>query len=220
MDVPVPDLALLHDAVLTGNAPAAVRVVEAALAAGGDPEALVTGAMIPAMTEVGRRFEDGDYFVPELLISARAMKSALEILRPLLTAQGVEPVGRVVIGTMKGDLHDIGKGLVASMLQGGGFEVTDLGVDVAPERFIASAREADADIIALSALLTTTMLGMRSVVEHLEREGLRSRLKVIVGGAPVTRQFADSIRADGYSDTASGAVALARRLVVGSRESR
>ena len=216
MDASEPELAQLHAAVLTGDARLAVRVVQAALAAGADPEGLVTGSMIPAMTEVGRRFEEGEYFVPELLIAARAMKGALEILRPLLTARGIEPVGRVVIGTVKGDLHDIGKGLVGSMLQGGGFEVVDLGVDVAPDRFIASAQEAGADVIALSALLTTTMLGMRRVVELLERDGLRSRFKVIIGGAPVTRQFAQSIGADGYSDTASGAVALARQLVAKS----
>ena len=216
MDASEPELAQLHAAVLTGDAQLAVRVVQAALAAGADPEGLVTGSMIPAMTEVGRRFEEGEYFVPELLIAARAMKGALEILRPLLTARGIEPVGRVVIGTVKGDLHDIGKGLVGSMLQGGGFEVVDLGVDVAPDRFIASAQEAGADVIALSALLPTTMLGMRRVVELLERDGLRSRFKVIIGGAPVTRQFAQSIGADGYSDTASGAVALARQLVAKS----
>ena len=216
MDASEPELAQLHAAVLTGDAQLAVRVVQAALAAGADPEGLVTGSMIPAMTEVGRRFEEGEYFVPELLIAARAMKGALEILRPLLTARGIEPVGRVVIGTVKGDLHDIGKGLVGSMLQGGGFEVVDLGVDVAPDRFIASAQEAGADVIALSALLTTTMLGMRRVIELLERDGLRSRFKVIIGGAPVTRQFAQSIGADGYSDTASGAVALARQLVAKS----
>ena len=216
MDAFEPELAQLHEAVLTGNAQLAVRVVQAALAAGADPEGLVTGSMIPAMTEVGRRFEEGEYFVPELLIAARAMKGALEILRPLLTARGIEPVGRVVIGTVKGDLHDIGKGLVGSMLQGGGFEVVDLGVDVAPDRFIAAAQEAGADVIALSALLTTTMLGMRRVVELLERDGLRSRFKVIIGGAPVTRQFAQSIGADGYSDSASGAVALARQLVARS----
>ena len=216
MDASEPELAQLHAAVLTGDARLAVLVVLAALAAGADPEGLVTGSMIPAMTEVGRRFEEGEYFVPELLIAARAMKGALEILRPLLTARGIEPVGRVVIGTVKGDLHDIGKGLVGSMLQGGGFEVVDLGVDVAPDRFIAAAQEAGADVIALSALLTTTMLGMRRVIELLERDGLRSRFKVIIGGAPVTRQFAQSIGADGYSDTASGAVALARQLVAKS----
>jgi methanogenic corrinoid protein MtbC1 len=185
MDASGSDLAQLHDAVLTGNAPLAVRAVEAALAAGADPEGLVAGAMIPAMAEVGRRFEQGEYFVPELLIAARAMKGALEILRPLLTARGIAPVGRVVIGTVKGDLHDIGKGLVGSMLEGGGFEVVDLGVDVPPDRFVAAARQTAADIIAVSALLTTTMLGMRGVVEVLERDGLRSRFKVIVGGATV-----------------------------------
>ncbi len=188
-------------------------MTEAALAAGADPQQLVTEGMIPAMDEVGRRFENNEYFVPELLIAARAMKGSLEILRPLLAEQGVEPVGRVVIGTVKGDLHDIGKGLVASLLEGGGFEVTDLGIDVPPDKFAAQAKECCADIVAVSALLTTTMTGMKSVVESVRQAGLQHPCKVIVGGAPVTQQFADSIGADGYSNNASGAVALARKLV-------
>ncbi len=208
-----PDLSALYDAVLTGDARTAVEVTEAALAAGADPQQLVTERMIPAMDEVGRRFENNEYFVPELLIAARAMKGSLEILRPLLAEQGVEPVGRVVIGTVKGDLHDIGKGLVASLLEGGGFEVTDLGIDVPPDKFAAQAKECGADIVAVSALLTTTMTGMKSVVESVRQAGLQHPCKVIVGGAPVTQQFADSIGADGYSNNASGAVALARKLV-------
>lgn len=213
MPEPTPDLSELYEAVLTGDAQAAVEVTKAALAASMDPQQLLTESMIPAMDEVGRRFENNEYFVPELLIAARAMKGSLELLRPLLAERGVEPAGRVVIGTVKGDLHDIGKGLVASMLEGGGFEVTDLGVDVPPEKFASQAQETGADIIAVSALLTTTMTGMKSVIEAVRQVGLQDRCKVIIGGAPVTQQYADSIGADGYSDSASGAVALARQFV-------
>ena len=151
------DLKQLFDAVVDGNAAIARAVAERALAGGKEPLALVNQYMAPAMDEVGRRFERGDYFVPELLLSARAMKAAMEIIRPLLTARGTEPIGRVVIGTVKGDLHDIGKNLVAAMLEGGGFEVIDLGVNVTSEKFIAAVREKNANIVAMSALLTTTM---------------------------------------------------------------
>jgi 5-methyltetrahydrofolate--homocysteine methyltransferase len=208
-----PDLKELYDAVLTGDFKTAVEVTRTALEAGIDPQQLVTQQMIPAMDEVGRRFESNEYFVPELLIAARAMKGALELIRPLLAERGIEPVGRVVIGTVKGDLHDIGKGLVAAMLEGSGFDVADLGVDVSAEKFVAQAQERGADIIAVSALLTTTMTGMKSVVHAVQEAGLKGRCKVIVGGAPVTQHFADSIGADGYSDNAAGAVNLARRMV-------
>jgi 5-methyltetrahydrofolate--homocysteine methyltransferase len=169
--------------------------------------------MIPAMDEVGKRFECNEYFVPELLIAARAMKSSLEIIAPLLAAAGAQPAGRVVIGTVQGDLHDIGKNLVASMLEGGGFQVIDLGVDVPPERFVEVAKEKEGTIVALSALLTTTMTMMKRVVEALEKAGIRGSTKVIIGGAPITQQYADEIGADGYSDNASSAVAVARKLV-------
>jgi 5-methyltetrahydrofolate--homocysteine methyltransferase len=169
--------------------------------------------MIPAMDEVGRRFEANEYFVPELLIAARAMKGAMELLRPLLVESGAKPAGRVVIGTVRGDLHDIGKNLVAAMLEGGGFEVIDLGVDVPPEKFIAAAQEHQAQIIALSALLTTTMPGMKATLEAIAQAGMRDRIKVMIGGAPVTQRFADEIGADGFSDNASGAVRVARELV-------
>jgi corrinoid protein of di/trimethylamine methyltransferase len=212
MSEATPDIANLYDAVLTGDAKTAVEVTETALAAGVDPQDLVTGQMIPAMDEVGRRFENNEYFVPELLISARAMKGALDLLRPLLAEKGIEPVGRVVIGTVKGDLHDIGKGLVASMLEGGGFEVIDLGVDVPPEKFVSQAKESGAGIMAVSALLTTTMTGMKAVVEAIRDAGMEGQCKVMIGGAPVTQQYADSIGAAGYADNASAAVALAREL--------
>ncbi len=202
----------LYEAILTGDADTSVRLVEKALEADVDPQILVQQYMIPATDEVGRRFENAEYFVPELLIAGRAMKGALELLRPRLAERGVEPTGRVVIGTVLGDVHDIGKGLVASMLEGGGFEVIDLGVDVPAEKFVEQAKASGADLVALSALLTTTMLEMQSVITALEEAGLRDRCKVMVGGAPVTEQFAKKIGADGYSRDAAAAVALARQL--------
>lgn len=208
------DLTQLYEAVLTGDAATALEVTEAALEAKFDPQEIVTGHMIPAMDEVGRRFEEGEYFVPELLIAARAMKGSLDLIRPLLAELGIEPTARVVIGTVKGDLHDIGKGLVASMFEGGGFEVVDLGVDVSADQFVADAQEKGAHIIALSALLTTTMPAMKGVIDALQTAGVREKFKVIVGGAPVTQRYADEIGADGYSPSASGAVNLARGLVV------
>lgn len=208
------DLKELFEAVLEGNAKASKEITEKALAEGVDPQKLVTEYMIPAMDEAGRRFECSEYYVPELLIAARAMKASLELIRPLLAARGDEPVGRVVIGTVKGDLHDIGKNLVAAMLEGGGFEVNDLGVDVPPERFVEVAKEKKATLVALSALLTTTMSSMKTTIEALNQAGLREKVKVMIGGAPVTQKFAEEIGADGYSDNAAGAVALARKLVV------
>jgi len=148
-----------------------------------------------------------------MLLSARAMKASMEIVRPLLKATGAEPVGRVVIGTVKGDLHDIGKNLVASMLEGGGFEVIDLGADVAPERFIEAAATRNAGLVALSALLTVTMTSMKTTIDAFQAAGLRGKVKIMVGGAPVTQQYADAIGADGYSESAAAAVALARKLV-------
>ncbi len=203
----------LYDAILNGDAKASAAVTRDALASGVEPMELITGYMIPAMDEVGKRFECEEYFVPELLLSGRAMKASMELLRPLLAQKGVEPVGRVVIGTVKGDLHDIGKNLVASMLEGGGFEVIDLGADVAPEAFVAKAKEKNATVVALSALLTVTMNSMRTTIQAFETAGLRKQVKVMVGGAPVTQQFADEIGADGFSENASTAVAVARRLV-------
>lgn len=202
----------LHEAILNGDAKRAVAVTEQALAEHADPVELVTKYMIPAMDEVGRRFECEEYFVPELLLSARAMKGSLALLRPLLAARGAEPVGRVVIGTVKGDLHDIGKNLVASMLEGGGFEVIDLGADVSPQKFIEAVQSSGANLVCLSALLTVTMGSMKTTIEALKQAGMRERVKVLVGGAPVTQQYADEIGADGYGVNASEAVALARQM--------
>jgi len=207
------DLHRLYDAVLNGDQKTAVAVTKEALDEGCDPMDLITKSMVPAMDEVGRRFECEEYFVPELLLSARAMKGALELLRPLLAASGAQPAGRVVIGTVKGDLHDIGKNLVASMLEGGGYEVIDLGADVAPERFVEAVQEKRASIVALSALLTVTMPSMRRTIEAFEKAELREGVKVMVGGAPVTPQFAREIGADGYGENATAAVALARQFV-------
>jgi corrinoid protein of di/trimethylamine methyltransferase len=207
------DLKQLYQAVLNGDAKSSAAITQQALAEGADPLVLVNEQMIPAMDEVGRRFEANEYFVPELLISARAMKAALDLIRPLLAAKGTQPLGRVAIGTVKGDLHDIGKNLVASLLEGGGFEVIDLGVNVPPEKFIASIQEKGVNIVAMSALLTTTMPAMKSTIEALKQAGVREKVKVLIGGAPITQKYAEEIGADGYSESAVGAVALAKRAV-------
>ena len=207
------DLSRLYNAVLSGDAKAAVAVTKEAIADNVNPLELVTNHMVPAMDEVGRRFECEEYFVPELLLAARAMKGSLELLRPLLAAQGAEPAGRVVIGTVKGDLHDIGKNLVASMLEGGGFEVIDLGTDVAPEKFVDAVKDRNANVVCLSALLTVTMPSMKTTIEALANGGVRDRVKVLVGGAPVTEQYASEIGADGYGENANVAVHLARKLL-------
>ena len=207
------DLQKLYDAVLNGDAKTAAAVTNEALADKVPPMDLIQKYMIPAMDEVGKRFECEDYFVPELLLSARAMKAALQPLRPLLAEAGAEPVGRVAIGTVKGDLHDIGKNLVASMLEGGGFEVTDLGTDVGPEKFVDAIKTKNVNIVCLSALLTVTMPSMRTTIEALKTAGVRDKVKVMVGGAPVTEQFAREIGADAFGENAGTAVQIARKLV-------
>ena len=202
----------LYEAILNGNTPAAAEAARQALEGGAAALDLVQNHMVPAMDEVGRRFECEDYFVPELLLAARAMKAALALIRPLLASSGAEPAGRVVIGTVKGDLHDIGKNIVASMLEGGGFEITDLGADVAPEKFVDAVRANRANLVCLSALLTVTMSSMKTTIEALSAAGLRGQAKIMVGGAPVTQRYADEIGADGYGENAAVAVALARKL--------
>jgi corrinoid protein of di/trimethylamine methyltransferase len=209
----MPELRRLYDAILNGDAKTAVAVTNEALAEGVPALELVQQHMVPAMAEVGTRFECEEYFVPELLLAARAMKGSLALLRPLLAAAGAEPAGRVVIGTVKGDLHDIGKNLVSAMLEGGGFEVIDLGADVSPEKFVNAVKDNNAQLVALSALLTVTMLSMKVTIQALRDAGIREGVKVMVGGAPVTEQFAREIGADGYSENASSAVALARKLM-------
>jgi 5-methyltetrahydrofolate--homocysteine methyltransferase len=209
----MPERHPLYIAIVSGDATVARNITEEALAEGTDPLQLVTGFMAPAMDEVGRRFECSEYFVPELLLSARAMKSAMELIRPLLTARGSEPIGRVVIGSVRGDLHDIGKNLVAAMLEGGGFEVFDLGVNVSPEKFLNAVREKNANIVAMSALLTTTMTAMKATIEAFVAAGVRNQVKMFVGGAPLSKTYADSIGADGYGASAIDAVAMARAAV-------
>ena len=206
------ELDMLYQAVLNGDAKAAIAVTRQAIDEGMDPVALIQGTMVPAMDEVGKRFETQDYFVSELLLSARAMKGSLDLLRPLLAGRDAAFAGRVAIGTVQGDLHDIGKNLVASMLEGGGFEVIDLGTDVPPQTFVNAIQRQGVQIVALSTLLTVTMASMRRTIDALTAAGVRDRVKVMVGGAPVTQQYADQIGADGYSENASSAVALARRL--------
>jgi len=203
----------LSDAIRDGDAKKAAAAAREALERGVAPIRIVSDGISPAMTEVGRLFEEGDCFVPELLMAARATKEVFELLRPLLSQTGVEPVGRVVLGTVKGDMHDIGKNLVGALLEGGGFEVVDLGVDVPPARFVAAVEERRPELVGLSALLTTTLPGMKTTLEALEAAGQRARVKVMVGGAPVTESFARAIGADGYADNAASAVDLARRLL-------
>lgn len=208
----MPDLNKLSEAILKGDAKAAEAIVKEAVAEKVDPEELVSKYMIPAMDEVGRRFECEEAFVPELLVAARAMKAALAIIDPLLKASGTHKTTKIVVGTVRGDLHDIGKNLVGSLLAGGGFEVIDLGVNVEPEKIIQAIREQGAQIVALSALLTTTMPAMKQTIDALTSAGLRDKVKVLVGGAPVTQAFADDIGADGYGSNATRAVELVRTL--------
>ena len=205
-------LADLHDAILTGDAKKAHASTQAAIEAGMGAMELISGAMVPAMDEVGRLFEAEEYFVPELLLAGRAMKSAMELLRPLMVASGQKLGTRVVIGTVKGDLHDIGKNIVASMLEGSGLDVTDLGADVTPEKFVSAVHEKQPQVVCMSALLTVTMPAMKTTIEALKAAGVRERVKVLVGGAPVTSQYANEIGADGYSDNASSAVTLVKSL--------
>ena len=203
----------VFSAILAGNSIEAEAAVRQAIAQGLPPQDIVNGQMISAMAEVGQRFQDGKAFVPQLLMSGRAMKSALAILQPLLAGSSSATLGKVVIGTVKGDLHDIGKNLVASMLEGCGFTVVNIGIDVSADRFIEEVKKNEPDILCMSALLTTTMGYMREVIEALERAGIRHRVKVMVGGAPVTQGFADEIGADGYSDNANSAVTVAKQLL-------
>jgi 5-methyltetrahydrofolate--homocysteine methyltransferase len=205
-------LKAIYDGVVEGDNASVQQHVQEALGSGVSASAILNEGLIPAMAEVGRLFEEGEYFVPEMLISARAMKGAMATLKPHLLLGEVKYAGKVVIGTVKGDLHDIGKNLVSLMLEGAGFQVTDLGSDVTAEKYIASVKETGSNIIAMSALLTTTMVNMKATITALEEAGLRDQVKVMIGGAPVTDSFAKQIGADGYAPDASRAVAVARAL--------
>ena len=205
-------LKALFDAVLDGQREVAKESVQKALAAGMAPGE-VLDTMVNAMGEVGQLFEEGEYFVPEMLIAARAMKTGMDILKPELVDADIQPAGKIVAGTVRGDLHDIGKNLVCMMLEGAGFQVVDLGSDVSPEAFVQAVNEHQPDFIAMSALLTTTMPNMQTTIEALKAAGVRDQVKVLIGGAPITDAYAAKIGADGYAPDASRAVKLAKGLV-------
>ena len=199
----------VKQSILNGSLEDCQQAVQDALVAKMNADDILKKGLIPAMSEVGRLFEEGEYFVPEMLIAARAMQGGLDILKPQLVAEDVKPIGKVVIGTVKGDLHDIGKNLVTMMMEGAGFEIVDLGTDVAPEKFVDAIQEQQANILAMSALVTTTMTSMSTVVQAVKDAGIRDNIKVLVGGAPVTQEFALQIGADGYAPDASQAAKLA-----------
>ena len=207
------DLSDIAAALQAGRTAQTRAAVEAALEAGFSPLEVLSGGLIPGMDEVGRRFSAAEIFLPEVLVAARAMHAGMAVLRPRLAASGIPPQGRIVLGTVQGDLHDIGKNLVGTMLEGAGFEVVDLGTDVGADRFIDAALEQDAPLIGMSALLTTTMTGMAEVVGRIKERGLHGRLRTIIGGAPVRAEWARSIGADGWAANAPGAVAEVRRLL-------
>ena len=210
-------LSLLYEETLVGNAPAVADGVNQGLESGLGPDKMLFDALIPSLEEVGARFERGDYFVPEMLIAARAMQGALDILRPLLAASGAKSTGTFLMGTVKGDVHDIGKNLCNIMLEGAGFTVIDLGVNVPPEKFISEIERVEPDIVGMSAFLTTTMPMFKANINALEKAGIRDKVIVMVGGAPVTQEYADAVGADGYSADASSAVKKAKQLIEGRR---
>lgn len=199
--------------LIKGQAPKVKELVQAALDQGLSPATILNEGLIAGMNVIGERFKKNEVYVPEVLIAARAMKMGMEVLKPKLAAAGVEPIGKVVIGTVKGDLHDIGKNLVAMMLEGAGFQVIDCGIDCPPEKFIKAAQENGATVIGMSALLTTTMPAMKQVIEALAAAGLKGKIKTMIGGAPVTQSYADEIGADGYAPDAASAVDAAKALL-------
>jgi len=203
----------VYSAVLNGIASEVKEKVQLAIDSGIEAEKILNSGLIAAMKEVGQLFEDGEYFVPEMLISARAMQSGMIILRPFLVAQDIKPIGKVVIGTVKGDLHDIGKNLVSMMLEGSGFQIIDLGTDVSPEKFLEAINTYKPDIVGMSALLTTTMANMEKTMLFLEENGARKGVKILIGGAPISQKYADDIGADGYAPDASQAAVIASRLM-------
>jgi methylmalonyl-CoA mutase cobalamin-binding domain/chain len=210
-------LAQLYDRTLVGDKPTVIELTEQGLSDGLTPERMLFDALIPALEEVGARFERGDFFVPEMLIAGRAMSAALEIVRPLLADTGAETVGTFLMGTVKGDVHDIGKNLVDIMLEGAGFKVVDIGVQVTPEKFIEAIHEHKPDVVGFSAFLTTTMPMFKVNIEALEKAGLRDDVIVMVGGAPVTQEYADAVGADGYAPDAASATKRAKELLAERR---
>ena len=209
----------LYDETMVGNKPAVLELTQTGIDSGLPPERMLFEALIPSLEEVGARFERGDWFVPEMLIAGKAMAGALDLLRPLLAQTGVESVGTFLMGTVKGDVHDIGKNLVNIMLEGAGFTVIDLGVQVPPEKFVAAIEEHQPDIVGMSAFLTTTMPMFKANINALEKAGLRDKVIVLVGGAPVTQEYADAVAADGYAADASAAVKLSKDPIAKQRAS-
>jgi len=207
------DFAAIAQNLIDGRAPVVKQMVTDAIAQGVPPGDILNNALIVGMNEVGRRFKANEFYVPEVLLAARAMHAAMDVLKPLLVASKVKPRGVVVLATVKGDLHDIGKNLVGMMLEGSGFQVVDLGVDCAPDKFVAAVKEHKPHIVAMSALLTTTMTNMKTTIQAITEAGLRKKVKVMVGGAPLTQRYADEIGADGYAPDAASAADLAAALV-------
>ncbi len=209
----MPDWNALAQAIIEGQRDKAVALTQEALAEGCEAKGVLDNGLVPGMSVVGEKFKANEFYIPEVLLAARTMKSAMEILRPLLASSHVEPRARAVAGTVRGDLHDIGKNLVVMMLEGAGFAVTDLGVDCSPEKFVEAAQQSNANVVCLSALLTTTMPAMKDTIEAFKNAGLRDAVKIMVGGAPITQQYADSIGADGYAPDAASAVDKAKELL-------
>ncbi len=201
------------NAIISGKMAETEKLVHQAMESKIHVRDILNQGLIAGMDVVGKKFKNNEFYVPEVLIAARAMKAGMKILKPLFAASGVEPIAKLALGTVKGDLHDIGKNLVSMMLEGAGFEIIDLGVDVTPEKFCAAVTENKAKVIGLSALLTTTMLNMKTTIEHLKNNGVRDSVKVVIGGAPVTQSYADEIGADGYAADAASAVAIVKNLL-------
>ncbi|PIV56221.1 cobalamin-binding protein [Candidatus Desantisbacteria bacterium CG02_land_8_20_14_3_00_49_13] len=207
------DLKALADSIISGNMAKAKELTQAAVNENAEPKKILNEGLIAGMNEVGRRFKNNEFYVPEVLIAARAMHAGMDILKPVLTKSGVQSVARVAVGTVKGDLHDIGKNLVVMMLEGAGFEVVDVGVDADPDKFASAVTEKSVKLIGMSALLTTTMPGMKTTIEALKAKGVRDKVKIMVGGAPLTQEYANEIGADGYAPDAASAVDKAKQLL-------
>jgi len=207
------DLKQIAESLIQGKGPKVKELAQKAVDGGEDVQKILNEGLLAGMSVVGDKFKKNEFYVPEVLIAVRAMRAGMEVLRPLLAEKNIKGQGTVVLGTVKGNLHDIGKNLVGMMLEGVGFEIVDLGIDIAPEKFIQVAKEKNADIIGLSALLTTTMLVMKDVIEALTSQGLRKKIKIIIGGAPVTQEYGDEIGADGYAPDAASAVDKTKELL-------
>lgn len=207
------DLKKLIELVFAGDISGVKALVEEAIKDGAQAKEILDNGLIASMNEVGKKFKNNEIYIPEVLIAAKAMQTGMDVIKPILESTGVKPLARIAIGTVKGDLHDIGKNIVAMMFKGAGFEITDLGIDVAPEKFVSMARDGNVDAIAMSSLVTTSMPSMKVTIEALDKEGFKDKIKTIVGGAPITQKFADEIGANGYADDAASAVDKIKELL-------